>query len=313
MGFVKVIKTKAYFSRYQVKFRRRREGKTDYQQRKFLITQDKNKYNTPKYRFVVRLSNRTVTCQIIYAKLVGDVVLAAAYSHELPRYGLTVGLNNYAAAYCTGLLLGRRVLQKLGLDSQFEGHTEITGEDFGYHKPSQQEKSRARRRGKPLEKTRNPFVAFLDVGLRRTTTGSKIFACLKGACDAGVAIPHSPKRFAGYDAETGSLDTDLLRSRIFGGHVADYMNHLQEEDPETYKKHFNKYIQAGVEASGLEALYTSVHQAIRADPSFKSSAKDPPAEQKNFGRKRLSYQQRKDRVRQKTQSFQRKMLAAAGQ
>jgi len=30
MAYVKVIKTKAYFSRYQVKYRRRREGKTDY-------------------------------------------------------------------------------------------------------------------------------------------------------------------------------------------------------------------------------------------------------------------------------------------
>ena len=34
----------------QVKFRRRREGKTDYFARKRLVIQDKNKYNTPKYR-----------------------------------------------------------------------------------------------------------------------------------------------------------------------------------------------------------------------------------------------------------------------
>lgn len=37
--FVKVQKTKAYFKRYQVKFRRRREGKTDYRARKRLICQ----------------------------------------------------------------------------------------------------------------------------------------------------------------------------------------------------------------------------------------------------------------------------------
>ena len=29
MPFVKVVKSNAYFSRYQVKYRRRREGKTD--------------------------------------------------------------------------------------------------------------------------------------------------------------------------------------------------------------------------------------------------------------------------------------------
>lgn len=37
------------------------------------------------------------------------MILAAAYSHELTRFGVNVGLSNYAAAYCTGLLLARRV------------------------------------------------------------------------------------------------------------------------------------------------------------------------------------------------------------
>uniref|UniRef100_A0A8C6Y2N2 Ribosomal protein L5 n=1 Tax=Naja naja TaxID=35670 RepID=A0A8C6Y2N2_NAJNA len=41
MGFVKVVKNKAYFKRYQVKFQRRREGKTDYYARKRLVIQDK--------------------------------------------------------------------------------------------------------------------------------------------------------------------------------------------------------------------------------------------------------------------------------
>jgi large subunit ribosomal protein L5e len=71
--------------------------------------QAKNKYNTPKYRMVVRLSNKDICCQILYARLEGDRVVAAAYSHELPNYGVPVGLTNYAAAYCTGLLLARRV------------------------------------------------------------------------------------------------------------------------------------------------------------------------------------------------------------
>ena len=107
--FVTVVKSKAYFKRFQVKFRRRREGKTDYYARKRLVVQDKNKYNTPKYRMVVRQSNTDICCQIAYARLEGDRIVAAAYSHELPRYGVKVGLTNYAAAYCTGLLLARRV------------------------------------------------------------------------------------------------------------------------------------------------------------------------------------------------------------
>ena len=52
--------------------------------------QDKNKYNTPKYRFVVRFTNKDVVCQIAYATVAGDVVVSAAYSHELPKYGLKV-------------------------------------------------------------------------------------------------------------------------------------------------------------------------------------------------------------------------------
>lgn len=41
------------------------EGKTDYFARKRLVIQDKNKYNTPKYRMIVRFSNRDICCQVI--------------------------------------------------------------------------------------------------------------------------------------------------------------------------------------------------------------------------------------------------------
>ena len=34
---------------------------------------------------IVRSSNTDVTCQIAYARLEGDIVICAAYSHELPR------------------------------------------------------------------------------------------------------------------------------------------------------------------------------------------------------------------------------------
>lgn len=90
-GFVKVLKNKAYYSRYQVKFRRRRQCKTDYQQRQRLIIQDKNKYATPKYRMVVRVTNREIICQVFSADLTHDVCIASAYSHELKRYGIKVG------------------------------------------------------------------------------------------------------------------------------------------------------------------------------------------------------------------------------
>lgn len=60
----KFAKNKAYSMRYQTKWRRRREGKTDYQARRALITQDKRKYNSPKYRLVVRFTNKYVVAAV---------------------------------------------------------------------------------------------------------------------------------------------------------------------------------------------------------------------------------------------------------
>jgi len=37
---------------------------------------------------VVRVTNRDIITQIVAADLTHDVVLAAAYAHELPRYGI---------------------------------------------------------------------------------------------------------------------------------------------------------------------------------------------------------------------------------
>ncbi len=42
-------------------------------------------------------TNKDIVAQIAYATLAGDIVLTAAYAHELPRYGLKGGLTNYAA------------------------------------------------------------------------------------------------------------------------------------------------------------------------------------------------------------------------
>lgn len=181
-AFVKEQKNSAYFSRYQVKYRRRREGKTDYYARKRLVVQAKNKYASPKYRLVVRITNKDVICQIVSAKLQGDVVLAAAYSHELPRYGISHGLTNWAACYATGLLCARRALTILGLADKYEGVTEPSGE---------------LQLTEPVEGEPRPFKCFLDVGLARTSTGARVFGAMKGASDGGIFIPHSESRFPG--------------------------------------------------------------------------------------------------------------------
>lgn len=292
MAFVKSQKTKAYFKRYQVKFKRRRAGKTDYRARIRLINQDKNKYNTPKYRFVVRFSNKDITAQILSASISGDIVLAAAYSHELPRYGLEVGLTNYAAAYCTGLLLARRVLKMLEMDDEYEGNVEATGEDFSVE---------------PAD-SRRPFRALLDVGLVRTTTGNRVFGALKGALDGGLDIPHSDKRFAGYNKESKQLDAEVHRKYIYGGHVAAYMRTLIEDEPEKYQLQFSEYIKRGIEPDDMEEMYKKVHAAIRADPTVKKSEKQPPKEPKRFNLKKLTYEERKAKLIERVKALN----AAAG-
>ena len=80
----------------------------------------------------------------------------------------------------------------------------------------------------------------MDTGLARTSTGARIFGVLKGAADAGLDIPHSPKRFPGF-AE-GELNAEVHKKHIMGLHVAEYMDSLEEEDEEKFKKHFSQYI-----------------------------------------------------------------------
>lgn len=68
--------------------------------------------------------------QIVYSRIEGDYTMAAAYSHELGKYGVKVGLTNYAACYCVGLLVARRLLTKLKLADTYKGQEEVDGEEF---------------------------------------------------------------------------------------------------------------------------------------------------------------------------------------
>jgi large subunit ribosomal protein L5e len=124
----------------------------------------------------------------------------------LPRYGIKHGLKNWAAAYATGLLVARRALSKIGLADKYEGVTEPDG-SFSLTEEA--------------EDAGRPMKVYLDVGLRKTSTGSRVFGALKGASDGGLFIPHSENRFPGYDADSKSLDADTLRKYIYGGHVGE--------------------------------------------------------------------------------------------
>jgi len=263
MAFVKVLKNKAYFKRFQVKPRRRREGKTDYRARRKMVRQDKNKYNNKKYRLVVRFTNRKCICQIMYATIRGDMIVAQASSTELSKYGIPAGYKNYAAAYCTGLLVARRVLKKFGLDEAFKGKEEIDGDD--YHVEDE-------------ENDQRPFKCILDVGLQTTAVGHRMWGALKGAVDGGLHIPHTNKKFPGFKApdEKGQdpeYDAEAHKDKIFGAHVKEYMEMLAEEDPTKYEAHFSKYIEADIDADKMEEMYTEAHEKIKEDPEPEAAEK----------------------------------------
>jgi len=287
MGFLKVVKNSTYFKRYQVQFRRRRDGKTDYYARKRLVTQEKNKYNTPKYRLVVRFTNKDVITQIAYSTLKGDHVVASAYSHELPQYGVKVGLTNYASAYATGLLLARRTLAKLGLADTYVGQANPDGTE--YHIEAKDGAAR-------------PFRAFLDVGLKRTSTGARVFGALKGAVDGGLDIPHSERRFPGFDAETKKFDAAIHRKYIFGTHVADYMKSLKEADEEAFNTQFSQYVKNGVKPTDIESIYKKAFVAIRKNPAHVAKAKKD-AKPSRHGPKKLTLAERQTAIAAKKAAF----------
>jgi len=242
--------------------------------------------------------------------------MVASDSTEMKRYGIPAGLNNYAAAYCTGLLTARRVLHKLGLNASFEGVKEATGAEYHVEEDSSD---------------RRPFRCYLDVGLVRTTTGNRVFGAMKGACDGGLHIPHNTKRFPGYHAaedgaDAGTYDAEAHKARIFGSHIADYMKHLKEDEPEKYAAHFSQYISAGVEPEGLEAMYKKAHAAIRKDPMR------PPKKEREFApvhireghliktskgtylrNVRLTKEQRRARVQRKIEILKEAAMKAANE
>ena len=250
--------------------------------------------------FTLRLTtssftNKDIICQLVRSEIGGDKIFMAAYAHELKRYGINHGLTNWAAAYATGLLLARRVLKKLELDEEFTGVEEADGE-FKLTGES--------------EDGRRPFKAFLDVGLVRTSTGARVFGAMKGASDGGLYIPHSENRFPGYDMETKELDADTLRKYIFGGHVAEYMELLADDDEERYKTLFKGYIDDDIEADALEEIYTEAHKAIREDP-FKKDEDEGEKKSKDYWKEeskkhrtpKLTKDEKRQRVQEKIEAL----------
>lgn len=106
-------------SKYRLPFRRRREQKTDYDQRLKLL-------KSGRPRAVIRTSNKNTRVHIAYYEREGDENKAQTISKELEEYGWEHNTGNLPAAYLTGYLSGKKAetdeaILDLGLRDKKEG------------------------------------------------------------------------------------------------------------------------------------------------------------------------------------------------
>ncbi len=85
--------------------KRIRLDKTNYRKRAAIII-GRHSFAT------VRVTDQNVSAQVIRATPTGDIVIASAHSHELAKHGWKGATNNLPACYLTGLLLGKKALEK---------------------------------------------------------------------------------------------------------------------------------------------------------------------------------------------------------
>jgi large subunit ribosomal protein L18 len=88
--------------------------------------------------------------------------------------------------------------------------------------------------------------AVLDIGLKQSVKGSKVFAALKGAVDAGLDVPHGDSIIPAED-------------RISGEHIAEYAKLLNEED---IKKRFSQYLKRGLQPVDLPNHFEDIKNKI---------------------------------------------------
>ena len=89
---------------YSMKFRRRRQGKTDYRKRLALLKSEKP-------RLVVRITSKRVLAQVIRYNAGGDEVISNATSGDVRKMGFKGHGGNAESAYLTGMLCARRAIK----------------------------------------------------------------------------------------------------------------------------------------------------------------------------------------------------------
>jgi len=89
----------------------------------------------------------------------------------------------------------------------------------------------------------------LDIGLRSSSSGSRVFAVLKGLIDMGLKVPHNKQ----------ILPSD---ERIRGEHIAAYAIKLREEDEQRYERLFCEYLSKGIKPEQLPEYFDKTRENI---------------------------------------------------
>jgi large subunit ribosomal protein L18 len=89
--------------------------------------------------------------------------------------------------------------------------------------------------------------AILDLGLIRPTKGSKVFAAVKGALDAGLEVP---------------CDSDIIPEpgRIGGRSISEYAASF--EDKSEFERVFSGYLKRGLNPQDLQVHFESIKAGI---------------------------------------------------
>ena len=114
----------------------------------------------------------------------------------------------------------------------------------------------------------------------------------------------------GYDRDGKEYDAETHKKYIFGGHVAEYMELLEEEDPERYQTQFAKFIEKEIEGDGLEEMYTEAHKKIREDPAYEPTEKKDSYDQVGEKEKKRTYEERKAAIAGKKAAMRAALEAA---
>jgi large subunit ribosomal protein L18 len=91
--------------------------------------------------------------------------------------------------------------------------------------------------------------AILDIGLKKSSKGSRVFSVLKGALDAGLDVPHN-----------ANVLPD--EARIRGDPVAYYAKTMVENNFEAYKRTFSAYLSKELKPESITQHFDQIKNNI---------------------------------------------------